>query len=207
MAEIEYEVHPLFAEPLFRANISHAISDKQVEIIKNLKMVQNKSNLISEDLYIFNHKELKSIKNAVQKALDIYAKTVMGISQKLYPTQSWSLINQPNMGMHGHSHSNSIVSGALYYTDMPKPVASMIFDRHTTYQQLQLTPDNDKKNIYNTTMNVVTPKKGELIMFSSRLQHFVQANMSKDTRYSVSFNSFIKGKLGDLRDVNELRLS
>jgi uncharacterized protein (TIGR02466 family) len=178
-----------------------------VEIIKNLKMVQNKANLISEDLYIFNRKELKSIKNAVQNALNIYAKTVMGISQKLYPTQSWSLINHPNMGMHGHSHSNSIISGSLYYTDMPKPDASMIFDRHTTYQQLQLAPENDKQNIYNTTMNVVTPKKGELIMFSSRLQHFVQANMSKETRYSVSFNTFIKGKLGDLRDVNELTLS
>ena len=207
MADLQYEVSPLFAEPLFRADISHAISNEQVEIIKNLKMVQNKANLISEDLYIFNRKELKSIKNAVQNALNIYAKTVMGISQKLYPTQSWSLINHPNMGMHGHSHSNSIISGSLYYTDMPKPDASMVFDRHTTYQQLQLTPDNDKQNIYNTTMNVVTPKKGELIMFSSRLQHFVQANMSKETRYSVSFNTFIKGKLGDLRDVNELTLS
>lgn len=207
MAELQYEVHPLFAEPLFRANIGHAISDKQVEYIKNLKMVQNKANLISEDLYILDHKALKSVKEAVQEALDIYANTVMGISQKLYPTQSWSLINRSNMGMHGHSHSNSIVSGALYYTDMPKPVASMIFDRHTTYQQLQLTPDNDKQSIYNASMNVVTPKKGELIMFSSRLQHFVQANMSQDTRYSVSFNTFIKGKLGEFREVNELTLS
>jgi len=206
MTKLNYEVQPLFVEPVFRADVGHAIDKDQIEYIKKLKMVQNKSNLISEDLYIFEDPKLKSIKDAVNEALAEYAKVVMGISNELYVTQSWSLINNTNMGMHGHSHSNSLVSGALYFTDMPEPVASMIFDRHTEYQQLQLDPDNDKQNLYNTKMNIVTPKKGELVMFSSRLQHFVQANMAKSPRYSISFNTFIRGKLGDLREVNELTL-
>jgi uncharacterized protein (TIGR02466 family) len=206
MSKLNYEVHPLFVEPVFRADIGNAISQEQVDYIKKLKMVQNKTNLISENLYIFEDPKLKSIKEAVEEALSEYARVVMGISNELYVTQSWSLINNQNMGMHGHSHSNSLVSGALYYTDMPEPVASMIFDRHTQYQQIQLDPDNDKQNLYNTKMNIVTPKKGELVMFSSRLQHFVQANMAKSPRYSISFNAFVRGKLGDLREVNELVL-
>ena len=93
MPVTEYKVEPLFAEPVFRANIGHAITPEQEEYIKNLKMVDNRQNLISEDLYIFEHPELASISQAVQEVLDIYASEVMGIDQRLYVTQSWSLIN------------------------------------------------------------------------------------------------------------------
>ncbi len=206
MAKIQYEIQPLFAEPFFRADIGHAISDEQIAFIKNLKMVQNRTNLISENLYIFEEPELASIKEAVQETLNIYASEVMGIPQKLYVTQSWSLINPPNVGMHGHSHSNSVISGSLYYCDMPEPVASMIFDRHKMYQQLELTPDSKKQNIFNTPLNIIKPKKNEVLLFASGLQHFVETNTAKDPRYSIAFNTFVKGKLGSYRDVSELTL-
>ena len=206
MAITNYEVEPLFAEPYFRADIGDAISDEQIEFIKNLKMVVNRTNLISENLYIFEEPELESIKSAMQDALDIYATEVMGVTQKLFITQSWSLINHPNVGMHGHSHSNSVVSGSLYFCDMPTPAASMVFDKHKAYQQLELNPEKDKQTIYNTPLNVITPRKNEVILFSSGLQHFVEPNGSNEPRYSIAFNSFIKGKLGNYRDVSELTI-
>ena len=206
MAITEYDVQPLFAEPYFRTNIKDAISDEQIDFLRNLKMRQNKSNLISDNLYILEEPELKSINDAVQEALDVYAGEVMGITQKLFVTQSWTLVNNPNIGMHGHSHSNSLISGSLYFCELPKPVASMIFDRHNTYQQLQLNPDPQKQNIFNTPLNVVTPKAGEVILFSSGLQHLVEPNTSNEPRYSIAFNTFIKGKLGEFRDVSELTL-
>ncbi len=206
MAIENYELQPLFAEPIFRADIGHAISDEQIEYIKGLKMVQNRGNLISENLYIFEEPELKSIKDAVQDALDIYALEVMGIKQKLYVTQSWSLVNHTNVGMHGHSHSNSVISGSLYYCDLPTPVADMIFDKRRTYQQLEMIPERNKQNIYNTPINVVTPKKNEVVLFSSGLQHMVETNTAPEPRHSIAFNTFIKGKLGNYRDVSELTL-
>lgn len=207
MALGETTVESLFIEPIFKANINHAISKEQVSYIQSLSMIANQANLISEDKYIFKDPKLKSISDAIQEALDMYAEKVMGISQKLYVTQSWSLENKPGMGMHGHSHSNSLISGSLYYTDMPDPPSRMIFDRHQTYQQLQLTPDADKRNLFNTPLNAVVPKKGELYLFRSSLQHLVEPNQSKEARYSVAFNSFIKGKLGNYVDVSELELS
>lgn len=201
-----YELQPLFSEPIFRANIGHAIRDEQVAYIKNLKMVINRSNLISENLYIFEEPELQSVKAAVLEALDVFAREVMGISQKLYVTQSWSLINRPGTGMHGHSHSNSVVSGSLYYCDMPSPASRMIFERHKTYRQLELNPETDKRNIYNTPLNIVTPKKNEVVLFSSDVSHLVEPNNSSEPRYSIAFNTFIKGKLGSYRDVSELVL-
>lgn len=123
MAIENYEVQALFAEPIFRADVGHAISAEQVEFIKNQKMVTNQVNLISENLYLFEEPEMLSIKEAIQEVLDLYAREVMGIPQKLYVTQSWSLTNEPEVGMHGHSHSNSMISGSLYFTDLPEPAA------------------------------------------------------------------------------------
>ena len=74
MAVVSHEVHPLFVEPYFRANIAGSITPEQIEFIKNLKMVNNVENFMSENLYIFEEPELKSIKDAVQEVLDIYAR-------------------------------------------------------------------------------------------------------------------------------------
>jgi uncharacterized protein (TIGR02466 family) len=206
MAEISYEVRPMFAEPLFRANILGAISPSQIEFIQKLKMVNNMENLISENLYIFEEPELKSIKDAVQQVLDIYASEVMCIPQRLYVTQSWSLTNNPGVGMHGHSHSNSILSGSLYYCELPAQAAHMVFTRHVTYQQIDLAPDRNKRNPYNSPINRVVPVQNDVLLFSSRLTHMVEPNTSNQPRHSIAFNTFVKGKLGNYRDVSELTL-
>jgi uncharacterized protein (TIGR02466 family) len=206
MPAISYEVRPLFVEPFLRGNIAGAISPQQIEYIQKLRMVNNMENLISENLYIFEEPELKSIKDAVQEVLDIYAQEVMGISQRLYVTQSWSLTNSQNVGMHGHSHSNSVLSGSLYYCELPEPAANMIFTRHVTYQQIDLAPDRNKRNVYNTPVHGVTPKQNDVILFSSRLTHMVEPNPSNQPRHAIAFNTFVKGKLGVYRDVSELML-
>ena len=201
-----YEARPLFAEPVFRANIAGSITPAQIAFIQNLKMVNNMENFISENLYIFEEPELKSIKDAVHEVLEIYAREVMGITQRLYVTQSWSLTNMPGVGMHGHSHSNSILSGSLYYCELPEPVANMIFTRHVTYQQIDLAPDPTKRNPYNAPVNGVVPKQNDVILFSSRLTHLVEPNTSGRPRHAIAFNTFVKGKLGKYRDVSELML-
>lgn len=206
MAVVSHEVQTLFAEPYFRANIAGAITPKQIEFIKGLKMVNDVENLISENLYIFEEPELKSIKDAVQEVLDIYARDVMCIPQRLYVTQSWSLTNRTKVGMHGHSHSNSILSGSLYYCELPAPAANMVFTRHVSYQQIDLAPEWDRRNIYNSPINRITPKQNDVILFSSRLTHMVEPNNSTLPRHAIAFNTFVKGKLGKFRDVSELVL-
>jgi uncharacterized protein (TIGR02466 family) len=206
MTVASHEVHPMFVEPYFRANIAGSITPQQIEFIQNLKMVNNMENLISENLYIFEEPELKSIKDSVQEVLDIYARDVLCIPQRLYVTQSWSLTNGPKVGMHGHSHSNSILSGSLYYCDLPSPPSGMVFTRHVSYQQIDLTPDAAKRNIYNSPLNRLIPKQDDVILFSSRLTHMVEPNQSERPRHSIAFNTFVKGKLGNYRDVSELML-
>jgi uncharacterized protein (TIGR02466 family) len=206
MATIEYEVHPLFAVPYFMADIGSAISDTQIDYIKNLKVIRDHDNMISENLYILQDSKLANINTAVQDVLDVYANEVMGIKQKLYVTQSWSLINSPNARMQGHPRSNSIISGWMYYCGLPDPVSNVVFERHNSYQQLELIPQVEKRNVYNTLANSVTPEKNKIILFPSGLQHRVEVNKTGEPRYSIAFNCFIKGRLGNYRDVSELSL-
>jgi len=201
-----YDVKPLFAEPYFRMNIADAITPKQQDIIRKLPMITNQVNRISEELYLFDRPEMKSIKKAVHEALDVYAREVMGISQRLEVTQSWSLINPPGVGMHGHTHSNSIISGSLYYTEMPDPPGNMIFERYNHYRALELLVDEGKNNIYNAPRNAIIPKQGDLILFSSGLQHYVEENRTQQDRFSIAFNTFVRGTIGSFRDVSELKL-
>lgn len=202
-----FEVQALFAEPIFRMSMGDIITDKQIAFIKGLKMVRNPTNLISENLYIFEAPELRSIKEGVQHALDVFSKDVMGIRQRLYVTQSWSLINEPNVGMHTHAHSNSLVSGSLYFCEMPSPPSRMVFSRQRVSKQIDLPPEPDAKNIYNTPMNVITPKPNEVVLFASDLTHMVEANGAAEPRYSIAFNTFVRGKIGGYRAVSELVLS
>lgn len=207
MADRDFQVKPLFAEPYFVTNIADLVTPKHVDVLKSLEMVDNQVNKISKNLYIFEEPALRGLARAVQDALDIYAREVMGIVQKLYVTQSWTLVNPPGVGMHGHSHSNSLISGSLYYTDLPDPPASMIFERHTSYQLIELRPNTGQPdNIYNATRNAVVPKKGDIVLFPSKLQHYVEPNASLQPRHSIAFNSFVKGKIGSFRDVSELKL-
>ena len=203
---VKYDVQPLFATPYMRASISESISDEQIAYIKDLKMIKNRDNLISEDLYIFQHEALKSVGDAVQEVLDTYAREVMGLSQKLYVTQSWALANPPGVGMHAHAHSNSLVSGSLYYCSLPQPVSRVVFDRHTSYQRLELNPIREKQNLYNTPVNVITPEAGEVLLFPSEVNHMIEQNGAPELRCAIAFNAFIQGKLGDYRDVSELSI-
>ena len=206
MPVVSHEVHALFVEPYFRANIAGSISPKQIAFIQKLKMVNNMENLISENLYIFEEPELKSVKDAVQEVLDIYARDVMCISQRIHVTQSWSLTNNSKVGMHGHSHSNSILSGSFYYCELPNPPSNLVFTRHTNYQQIDLPPDPAKRNIYNSPINRIMPKQDDVFLFSSRLTHMVEPNASNQQRHCIAFNTFVKGKIGNYRDVSELTI-
>ena len=201
-----FDVKPLFAEPYFVTNIADAISESQIKAIQSLTMIENQMNHISEELYLFERSEMRSIAKAVQDALDTYASEVMGGTHRLKVTQSWALMNPPGVGMHSHTHSNSIVSGSLYYTDMPDPPGNMIFDRHNGYRQIELDVQAEKQNIYNAPRNAIIPKRGDLVLFSSSVQHYVEPNRSMQNRYSIAFNTFVRGTIGSFRDVSELKV-
>jgi hypothetical protein len=203
---MQMKVEPLFATPLARVDLSSYITEAQVAFVDGLEMVANQQNMISENLYILDRPELSGFRDIISKCLNDYAEQVMGCDQQLEITQSWSLRNAPGVGMHSHSHSNSIVSGSFYYTELPTPPSKMFFDRNTFYQRLEIPPRPERASIFNTKVNAVIPQTGELLLFPSELNHMVEQNPSSQPRSVIAFNSFLRGKIGSFRDVSELSL-
>ena len=63
------------------------------------------------------------------------------------------------------------------------------------------------ENIYIYSATFMLPmKRGELILFPSNLSHSVPVNQSDEERISLSFNSWPKGNMGDIKSLTYLPL-
>ena len=128
---------------------------------------------------------------------------------RLEITQSWANTSQKGQSMWSHAHPNSFVSGILYLTNSN---ASTIFSMDsiwTNYYQntshtLQLkTTDHDDLLVTHKQQTV----QGDLIIFPSNLVHTVDDHDISDyDRYTISFNSFPAGVIGDMSNLSGLMI-
>lgn len=206
MTDYPHQALPMFAEPYCRAGIAGVISAEQIAYLKSLPLIDRGGNYFSENFYILEDPKLRSIKGAIDEALAIYARDVLAIPQTFYITQSWTQVQNPNLGMPGLSFANSIVSGVLYYDAPTSPPPSIVFSRFDTYQQIELKPDADRRNAFNVRTSRIQPNTNEVVLFASRLTHLVDPNLTGQQRFSIAFNTFVKGKLGDYHNATELTL-
>jgi predicted 2-oxoglutarate/Fe(II)-dependent dioxygenase YbiX len=72
------------------------------------------------------------------------------------------------------------------------------------YETIKIQPK--EYNIYNSKSWWLPVKTGQLILFPSSTTHSVEVKKGNNTRVSLAFNVFIKGTLGDNKDLTELFL-
>ena len=128
---------------------------------------------------------------------------------RLEITQSWANTSQKGISMWSHSHPNSFVSGILYLTNSN---ASTIFSMDSIWSNyyqnashtLQLkTTDHDDLLVTHKQQTV----QGDLIIFPSNLVHMVDDHDIGDyDRYTISFNSFPAGVIGNMNDLQGLMI-
>jgi len=149
------------------------------------------ANVNSVDTYILDQPIFANLKKFIQENIDQYVIEVFASRQKLKLTQSWVNKNETNTLHKMHYHSNSYLSGVFF------------FDNHPS--KLQLLGDqkiwielNEKQefNEFNSSVFNVTVNRNRLAIFPSYVSHSVGLNNIKQTRYSLSFNTFPVGDLG-----------
>ena len=85
-------------------------------------------------------------------------------------------------------------SGVLYIqTDENSGAINFINSNNDSSFQL----NRKEYNQYNATDYSIFPKNGLLIFFPSEMNHKILKNNSNNTRYSLAFNFFPTGYLGD----------
>jgi uncharacterized protein (TIGR02466 family) len=172
----------------------------------------NEGNFTSSNNYILDLPHYKLIKDRIMEGLKFYAYEVLHIdhSYEFYITQSWLNITTPRGYHHQHSHANSIISG-IYYVDCGEGVnESQTILINTNFINITGNQNWYFKKTKHTSQNtqewVVPGSNNDIIYFPSTLQHHVGTNKAKTNRKSLSFNTFIKGKIGDQNYLSELKL-
>ena len=199
----EDTVLQLFPVPGLITKYSGTI-EEEFKFIQNLEYIGNKTvggNFRSTDSDLLRHKELSKIKDFIYESLNKFTMELWNTKQKAIITQSWCNKNPTNTNHPIHHHPNSIISGVFYFKQNPTlpPIQFSRLDGQF------FRPKIEKYNTFNSDIRHFPMVDGDLILFPSNLWHAVPPNEGKDTRYSMSFNTFAN-ELGSEEHLTELKL-
>ena len=203
---IKSEIHGIFPVPLYKSKLSRKFTKAELHFIEKMraKSRPNMGNTTTSDSYILNRRSFSILKKEIDLFIeDYFAKIIFppkGVSP--YITQSWLNYTEIKEHHHPHRHQNAYLSGILYIA-ADKDHDNITFG-HNDYNQINISPT--KRNEFNSSLLSFPVETGELLMFPANLMHSVGEKKGKNCRISLSFNVFLKGNLGQVDNLNELKL-
>lgn len=156
----------------------------------------------SKNTFLLDDPIMQNVRKFIQEKIDYYASNILGFGSEMVITQSWFNRNSKGMNHHEHQHPNSIISG-VWYPQIDEQLPPIKF---RSPNQSQLSGQVVKYNNFNSATFMLPMRNGELILFPSTLQHSVPTNSSDKVRLSLSFNTWCKGSLGDIKSLTYLPL-
>jgi uncharacterized protein (TIGR02466 family) len=191
------EIFGLFPTPIGHAQLDRALTDRELTYINNLEKANNTGNIMSVNKKVLDAEELTDVKNFIQRNLNKYFEEVYKPKPEheveVYLTISWVNYTGLNQYHHAHNHPNSFISGCFY------PKANIEHD-NITFEKLEhrtIDIEPTEWNLWNSKTWAVGIGTGDLIFFPSNLRHFVKTKAQDESRISIAFNTFIRGKFGD----------
>lgn len=205
--ENNYEIIPLFPVPLYKTIVPNKLS-KVTHFLNNQELFSLETSLgqaygeRSKNTYILNEPECLDLSKYILNHVLIYSKNYLGLRyDSLKFSQSWISIKKPSQHHTPHSHSNSIISGVLYFGDYDKNTSSIVFHNpKSSTNTFILSPLQNNQN----TRFSLSPTPGELIIFPSYLQHSVPENTTDKVRKSLAFNIVPTEGFGHEDSLNKL---
>jgi uncharacterized protein (TIGR02466 family) len=204
-----HTIHTVFPTPVYIVKRDLELSpkdDKDIEDIIKGGLRSNSGNSTSSNSYIFDDK-LKKIKQFCEQQIAIYVKEVINPKEDLdfYITQSWLNITKPGETHHSHFHRNSIISGVFYISTEEDD--KITFSDPNAKIKIIIDLATKEYNLWNSITWFFPVNNNELVLFPSWLNHEVEPNKKATTdRISLSFNTFVRGTLGNQKDLTELIL-
>ena len=203
---IESTVNGIFPTPVYMSKLDRDLTKKELSFIDKTKLdfYKNEGNITSNDNYILNQKVFSKLKEDLDLRVQDYFNKVLSTTDAITPfiTQSWLNYTETNQYHHKHQHPNSLVSG-VFYVNCHEELDKIKFfnDGYKT-----IKPEIKDWNLYNSESWWFTVKTGDIILFPSSLTHMVENKEGTNTRISLAFNVFIKGNIGNNKQLTELIL-
>ena len=196
--------HNLFPTAVTYFDFGSKLTDLELKFITEQETRNNDGNTTSINNNLFESAELAEVARFCEESLQQYFKEVYAPKHDVIPyiTQSWANYTKKGQWHHKHEHPNSFISG-VFYVQAQKDIDKIYFYKNG-YQQIKLPTDN--YNLYNSDSWWLGVETGQLILFPSHLTHMVQAVQTDETRISISFNTFLKGYIGNDLELTGLHL-
>lgn len=204
----EANIVGIFPTPVYWCKLGRPFSLKEQKYFRDhhdgSNLVDNVGNTSSKDNYILNRRVFSSLKKELLKRIqDYFDKVLCAKDVKPWITQSWLNYTRVNQFHHRHEHPNSFVSGVLYI-NADKANDTIKFHKKD-YRQLKVG-EVTSYNLYNSESWWFSVETYDLVLFPSYLTHAVEQKVGNNTRISLAFNVFVKGKLGFPTELTELKL-
>tara|TARA_B100001939_G_C16817114_1_gene562650 strand:- start:72 stop:665 length:594 start_codon:yes stop_codon:yes gene_type:complete len=179
------------------------ITEKETKFITKQKTRENTGNTTSIDTNILENKEMKKLKQFIEKSLKEYFQNIYMPKHDVetYITQSWCNYTKEGRFHHKHAHPNSFISG-VFYVQADKEKDKIYFYKDG-YKQIHMT--SKEYNSFNSESWWFQTGTNDLIIFPSHLTHMVEKVVGKE-RISLSFNTFLKGYIGEDEELSGLHL-
>jgi uncharacterized protein (TIGR02466 family) len=156
-------------------------------LVKNKQEGIKKSNcggFHSNDLQK-NNPAIVSLVTEIESRSNILAKEILKINSNLELKNIWININGFKDFNIVHKHPFSKISG-VFYVKVPKNSGNLIFVNEAQIEDHMINILT--YNTYNSSSNRIIPEENTLYLFPSWLKHYVEPNLSKEKRISMSFN-------------------
>ena len=203
---METTINSIFPTPIYISKLDRKLTSTELSFINKIKLdvVNNEGNKASKNNYILNEKPFANIKKELDLRVQDYFDKVISPANNITPyiTQSWLNYTETNQFHHKHAHPNSLVSGVFYINCHEEHDKIKFFN--DKYQTIK-TEVKDW-NIWNSDSWWFSVKTGDVILFPSSLTHMVETKQGDNTRISLAFNVFIKGTVGNNKNLTELSL-
>ena len=198
------EIHNLF--PTAIGNSIRYLTNEEKYFFDKLReepTTQNAGNTFTKDRYILNRPELKNLKIDLTDIVNNYLQKLIqpAFHVKPYITISWVNYTEEGQWHHDHCHPNSVFSG-VYYIDTDETDKITFTNPNILPYTLDIHPN--EYNHWNSKTWWLSTPKDNVFIFPSSLVHKVEATTNKNTRVSLSFNTFLKGQIHE--KLSELNL-
>ena len=179
------------------------ITEKEIKFIIKQETRANGGNTTSVDNNILENKEMKKLKQFIDKSLKEYFLNIHVPKNNVEPyiTQSWCNYTKEGQFHHKHAHPNSYISG-VFYVQADKTKDKIYFYKEG-YKRIKIPAK--EYNPFNSDSWWFETETNDLVIFPSNLVHMVEKVIGKE-RISLSFNTFLKGYIGEDLDLTGLHI-
>tara|TARA_B100000780_G_C20865081_1_gene344000 strand:- start:42 stop:650 length:609 start_codon:yes stop_codon:yes gene_type:complete len=201
-------IENLFPCPLGSYDLDRALTQKEIKHLKSKDLEDNVGNKASTTDDILEHEDVSNLEKFIIDKLNEYSEETYNFDTdkiEIYITSSWTNKTEPGEWHHTHWHQNSFISGVFYF-DGNDDTDIIEFSNKLAYLGDTWDFHPDEYNPYNAPNWWMPAPAGKLYLFPSQLRHSVPKVEGKKDRWSLSFNTFLRGDIGEQHQRTRLVL-